>query len=104
MDSLVKTLLYLTRGGLFLVLLIPHLTAQDSFMPQMWYPDVTVRNFFFRYLVEALFVMWAVLACLDQRYRPKLRGSLLAMCCFVAVIAVAGLSAFYVLPRTEDPV
>ena len=63
MNDFLKVLVY---GGLFAV---PFLTlfVVDSY----FFPFITGKNFAFRILVEVAFVAWALLALIENKYRPK---------------------------------
>ncbi len=63
MNDFLKVLVY---GGLFTV---PFLTlfVVDSY----FFPFITGKNFAFRILVEVAFVAWALLALIENKYRPK---------------------------------
>jgi len=57
---------WIALGALFLVPLTPLIVANGYF-----FPFITGKAFFFRILVEIAVCAWAVLACLDKKYRPK---------------------------------
>jgi len=38
----------------------------------MFFPFITGKNFFFRIVVELIFVLWATLALIDKKYRPTI--------------------------------
>jgi O-antigen ligase/tetratricopeptide (TPR) repeat protein len=71
-------------GGLFLVLFLPLVVANN-----MFFPFITGKNFGFRIIVEIIFAAWILLALLDARYRPQFSWIMVAMTAFIAVISLA---------------
>ena len=61
-----RTLLVLTRIGVFLVPFIPLIVASS-----MFFPFITGKNFAFRIIVEVLFALWLLLALRNPEIRPK---------------------------------
>ncbi len=81
---LVRGALWVMRGGIAVVLLLPLYVA-----PSMVYPFVTGKAFVFRILVEALLAPWALLLALSPEHRPARSRLTAAVIVFVAVAAVA---------------
>ncbi|MEI7810594.1 MAG: O-antigen ligase family protein [bacterium] len=69
---------------LFAVPFVPLYVANS-----MFFPFITGKNFLFRALVEIAFGLWAALAIVDVKYRPKSSWLLGAFFAFTAVITVA---------------
>ncbi|MBU6431053.1 MAG: O-antigen ligase family protein [Patescibacteria group bacterium] len=80
-NSILKYLIY---GGLFLVPFIPLIVSSS-----MYFPFITGKNFAFRFLVEIITGLWAILAVRDGKYRPKFSMISWSVLVFVAVIALA---------------
>lgn len=57
--------------------------------PPLVYPFITGKAFCFRLLTDTAFVLWAILAALDHRYRPRYSRTLVV---FIAVLAAALIS------------
>ena len=79
--------------GLSLVFFIPFIVADGSFVPNMFFPFITGKNFVFRILVELLFGAYVLLALREPKYRPRTSLVLWSFGAFVLWMAVAtGLS------------
>ncbi len=78
-----------TIGALFLALFVPFIVASGSVFPNLFFPYITGKNFAFRIIVEAAFLLYILLACAAPKYRP--RGSLIlwAVVLFVGWMAIA---------------
>ncbi len=74
--------------GLWAVLLIPFFVANN-----MFFPYITGKNFAFRIIVEIIFALWAYLAFIDAKYRPKFSWLAVAVGAFVIIMAGADIFA-----------
>ncbi|MBI1974779.1 MAG: O-antigen ligase family protein, partial [Parcubacteria group bacterium] len=83
-----RALLWLTRGGVFLVPFIP-LVVSGS----MFFPFITGKNFAFRIIVEIVFAAWLLLALWNPRFRPKKSMFLWSVLAFFGVILLADIFA-----------
>lgn len=80
-------------GGLSLIFFIPFLIADGGFLPNMFFPFITGKNFVFRILIEVLLGLYIVLALREPKYRPRASLLLWATLAFVGWMALAtGLS------------
>ena len=84
MSSLERSLLWILRGGLVLLLFMPLVVSRSLF-----FPFITGKNFFFRIIVELLFGVWGALAILYPQYRPKKGPILYALGAFLGMLALA---------------
>ena len=73
-------------AGLFLVLFLPLVVANDLF-----FPFITGKNFGFRIIVEFVLAAWVVLALLDARYRPTFSWIFVTFAVFIGVITLAAI-------------
>jgi len=71
-------------GGIFLILITPLIVSNN-----MFFPYITGKNFFFRFVVEIMMAGWLILAYLNVNYRPKWSPIVIAATVFVAIIALA---------------
>jgi len=78
-------------GGLFLVPFIPFLVSGSLF-----FPFITTKAFAWRIIVEVIFALWIVLACVDPEYRLKKSPILYSFLAFIVIIGLA--DAFGVAP------
>jgi O-antigen ligase/tetratricopeptide (TPR) repeat protein len=62
-----------------------------------FFPFITGKNFAFRIIVELIFVMWALLALLDRRYRPKFSWVLVSLSGLMIVMFFANLFGEHVI-------
>jgi len=69
-----KFLAYVVKGGIFILPVIFLIVSGVFF-----FPFITGKNFFFRIVVEILFLLWVVLAVFDKSYRSKKTPVLLAL-------------------------
>ncbi|MEK7630415.1 MAG: O-antigen ligase family protein [Patescibacteria group bacterium] len=93
MSSLERSLLWILRGGLILLLFMPLVVSKSLF-----FPFITGKNFFFRIIVELLFGIWGALALLYPQYRPQKGPILYALGAFLAILGlatVAGASPYH---------
>ena len=79
-----KTLSWIVKGGLLLVLLLPFLVTRS-----MYFPFITGKNFAFRILIEILAVFWVWLMLTSPRFRPKLSFLTVAYSAFIGVLILA---------------
>lgn len=63
LEKVLKTFLYI---GFVLLLAVPLLVAND-----MFFPLITPKAYFFRVVVEIIFLLWIILALFYPKYRPK---------------------------------
>src|SRR3954467_14207183 len=75
--------------GMFIVPFIPLFVANGSFLPNLFFPFITGKNFAFRIIVELMFGAWAILAATDPAYRPRRSWFLYSLLAFVGIIAIA---------------
>ena len=73
-------------SGIFLALITPLIVSVN-----MFFPYITGKNFFFRFLVEFLLIGWLILAYLNASYRPQKTPLVIASVVFIVIIALAGL-------------
>ncbi|MCA9361411.1 O-antigen ligase family protein [Candidatus Kaiserbacteria bacterium] len=83
MKDLLQVIVY---GGLFAVLFLPLIVADNLF-----FPFITGKNFGFRIIVEIIFAAWILLALLDAKYRPQFSWLLVTLFGFVGVITLAAI-------------
>ena len=83
-----RTLLVLTRIGVFLVPFIPLIVASS-----MFFPFITGKNFAFRIIVEVLFALWLLLALRNPEIRPKRSFILLGVTAFLSIVLLADIGA-----------
>lgn len=81
-----RTLLWVIRIGVFLLLLTPVILFKNFF-----FPFITGKNFYFRILVELVFAAWVVLAALAPEYRPRRGPVLYAVSAFIGILGIATL-------------
>ncbi len=81
-----KTLTYIAIATLFLVPVFPLIVANPLF-----FPFITGKAFYFRFLVEIAFAAWIIVAFLDAKYRPRLNGLTIAVSLFALITLVADL-------------
>src|SRR3989338_1729491 len=79
-----SALLWIIKGGLFIVPFIPLYVSKVLF-----FPYITGKVFVFRIIVEIVFAAWVFLAILYKEYRPKKTPLLIALAIFIAVVALA---------------
>ncbi len=72
--------------GIFLLPFLPLIITTGLF-----FPYITGKAFFFRFLVQIVFVCWALLAIYDQKYRPDVRWFLFAVFGWLGVTVLSGL-------------
>lgn len=76
-------------GGLSLVFFIPFLIADGGFLPNMFFPFITGKNFAFRIVIEVLLAVYILLALREPKYRPKASLLLWAALAFVGWMALS---------------
>jgi len=79
-----KFLSYIVKWGIYILPAI-FLIVSSSF----FFPFITGKNFFFRIVVEIIFLLWVVLAVFDKSYRPKKNPVLLALGATLFVLTLA---------------
>ncbi|MCR4283801.1 MAG: O-antigen ligase family protein [Parcubacteria group bacterium] len=79
-----KILSYVVRGGIFILPVIFLIVSSMFF-----FPFITGKNFFFRTVVEIIFLLWVVLAVFDKSYRPRKTPVLLALGATLFVLSLA---------------
>jgi O-antigen ligase/Flp pilus assembly protein TadD len=76
--------------GLFLTIIsVPFIVATGEFMPAMFFPYITGKNFIFRILVELTFLLYILLALREPKYRPRTSLIMWAVLAFVVWMALA---------------
>jgi cytochrome c-type biogenesis protein CcmH/NrfG len=80
-----KILRYIIISCIFLVLLVPLIKMTST----MFFPFITARNFYFRFLVEVMFGAWLILALRDVEYRPRWNWLLASLVAFLVVLGFA---------------
>ncbi len=84
MTNINNYLKYTIYGLIFLVPFIPFIVKSSLF-----FPFITGKAFAFRFLVEIMFGLWAILAIRDERFRPKWSWVTICATVFVAIIGIA---------------
>ena len=79
-----KILSYAVKIGIF-ILPACFLIASSLF----FFPFITGKNFFFRIVVEILFLLWVVLAVFDADYRPKKSPVIFALTATLFILSLA---------------
>lgn len=79
-----KILSYAVKAGIF-ILPISFLIVSSLF----FFPFITGKNFFFRIVVEILFLLWVVLTVFDSDYRPKKSPVIFALVATLFVLFLA---------------
>ncbi len=83
-----KLIRYAIYAGLWGVLIIPFYVAAN-----MFFPFISGKNFAFRIIIEIVFALWAYLAYVEPKYRPKKSPILVAILAFALVMLVADIFA-----------
>lgn len=83
-----KTLLWISRIGVFLVPFVPLIITSS-----MFFPFITGKNFTFRIIVEVVFAAWLLLALRVPRFRPKKSMFLWSIVAFLCVVFIADVFA-----------
>ncbi|HVZ76255.1 MAG TPA: O-antigen ligase family protein [Candidatus Paceibacterota bacterium] len=76
-------------GGLILIPFVSFIVATGGIFPNMFFPFITGKNFAFRILVEALLLIYVILAMREPKYRPKASLLMWSVGIFVAWMALA---------------
>lgn len=84
MTTLEKTLRAIVIAGVFA---LPFVSL--IFLPSLFFPYITGKNFAFRIIVEVMAVSWLALALVNAEYRPKRSWVFAALLAFVSIVAVA---------------
>jgi len=71
--------------GIFLLPFLPLIVTTGFF-----FPYITGKAFFFRFLVQVMFVCWAILAIYDKKYRPAIGWLFLTVLGWLLVTILAG--------------
>lgn len=79
---------------MFLIVLYPLLPLPVPHTPfnipnSMFFPFISGKGFFFRILVELAFAAWAILACFDAKYRPRLSAMTIGVGVFALIAILA---------------
>ncbi len=88
MTVLDKTLVVVSRIGVFLIPFIPLVISGG-----MFFPFITGKNFAFRIIAEVIFVAWLLLTLRQPQYRPKKSFLLWGATIFVGIVFVADIFA-----------
>ena len=84
MSELKMTLRWLVIVAVFIVPFIVFVVPSS-----MFFPFITGKNFMFRILVEVMVCAWAILAYMDQVYRPRFSYILAAAGAFLGILTLA---------------
>jgi O-antigen ligase/tetratricopeptide (TPR) repeat protein len=76
-------------AGIFLIPFIPFIVAQGGAFPNMFFPYITGKNFYFRIIVELAAFCYILLALREPKYRPKASWIMWSALAFVGWMAVA---------------
>lgn len=79
-----SALLWIIKGGLFIVPFIPLYVSKILF-----FPYITGKAFVFRIIVEIVFAAWVLLAIFYKEYRPRKTPLLIAIAVFIAIVSLA---------------
>lgn len=79
---------YAILTGLFIIPFVPLLVSNSLF-----FPFITGKAFFFRFIVQIIFALYVILAIRDSEYRPKSSWILRSLVIFMVCIGVADLFA-----------
>lgn len=82
-----KVLLFIIKGGVFLILLTPLIT-----IPISAFPAIFPKTIYFRILVEIVFSCYLLLLFKNPKYRPQQSLLLIALSVFTAVLSFASLA------------
>lgn len=86
MTTMQKFIRALVIGALFLVPITPFIVADPFF-----FPFITGKAMYFRFLVEVAFFGWLILTFLDAKYRPKFSALTISVTVFMLVALAADL-------------
>lgn len=75
--------------GLFALLFVPFLIANGTFLPNMFFPYITGKNFTFRIIVEIILLLYVILAIREPQYRPRSSAFMWAISIFVLWMGLA---------------
>ena len=89
-DNFARTLHLIVRVLVFATPLTA-LAANDLLTPDLFHGHAAWKHFAFRLLTGAAFFLWLPLAIMDSRFRPQLRGPMLAVVAFGAVATLVDL-------------
>ncbi len=84
-----KYLRWIILALLSLAFLIPFIVADGSFIPNMFFPFITGKNFAFRILVELLAGFYVLLALREPKYRPHASILMWVLLGFVVWMGIA---------------
>jgi O-antigen ligase len=84
MFSFERSLVWVIRGGIALLLFTPLVIFQDLF-----FPFITGKNFFFRIIVEIIFGAWVILATYFPTYRLRPSPLLYAFASFIGILVIS---------------
>lgn len=82
--TLQKTLRYLIYTGIFALLALPFLAIND-----LYFPFISAKAYYFRIIVEIIFVAWVCLALFEPAVRPKKSWVMLSLSLFMVVLLLA---------------
>ncbi|HCB35701.1 MAG: hypothetical protein A2W52_00950 [Candidatus Taylorbacteria bacterium RIFCSPHIGHO2_02_49_25] len=88
MTTVDRTLLWVTRGGVFLIPFVPLIVASPLF-----FPFITGKAFTFRIVIELIFACYLLLALRQPEFRPKKSLLLWGVGAFLFVVFLADLFA-----------
>ncbi len=76
-------------GGLCAIPCISFIVAGSGWVPAMYFPYITGKNFVFRLLIELIVLLYVILAIKEPAYRPKASYLMWAAGAFVLWMALA---------------
>ncbi len=95
-EKFIRYLVYIIKGGVFilpfLALIVGGNFFSKIFLPgvgDLFFPFITGKNFFFRIVVEILFLLWVFAAVFDKNYRPKRSPLLFAVTLTFFILVLA---------------
>lgn len=84
------------KAGLFILPALSLIVAGNIFgkiflpgVGDLFFPFITGKNFFFRMMVEVLFVLWVVMMLFAKRYRPRRSPILWALTATIVVLTLS---------------
>jgi len=83
-EKLTKICFKIIKWGTYLVLLTPLIYLSDCF-----HPFVDPKTFFFRIVVDVIFIAYILLAVSDPKYRPKITPLNIVVAVFLVVLVLA---------------
>ncbi len=95
-EKFIRYIVYVLKGGIFILPFLALIVAGNFFskifLPgagDLFFPFITGKNFFFRIIVEILFLFWVFAAVFDKNYRPKRSPLLFAVILTLFILILA---------------